>query len=59
MIDVKALRKSFGDKLILNDVSCEIKQGDKDLTETMEQLFGEEKISLCRRVIKGNGSAEN
>ena len=29
MIDVKALRKSFGDKLILNDVSCEIKQGDK------------------------------
>ena len=45
--------------VVISLLAGKIKQGDKDLTETMEQLFGEEKIALCRKVIKGNGSAEN
>ncbi|MBQ8343956.1 MAG: glycoside hydrolase family 3 C-terminal domain-containing protein [Clostridia bacterium] len=35
-----------------------IKTGEKDLTEELEQLFGEDKISMCRKMLKSATSSE-
>ena len=38
-------------------INGKIITGEKTLTEELEQLFGEDKISMCRKILKGNSVA--
>jgi hypothetical protein len=39
---------------IMAALNGKIKSGEKTLTEELEQLFGEDKIPMCRKIMKGN-----
>lgn len=39
---------------IMAALNGKIKTGEKTLTEELEQLFGEDKIPMCRKIMKGN-----
>jgi hypothetical protein len=39
---------------IMAALNGKIKAGEKTLTEELEQLFGEDKIPMCRKIMKGN-----
>lgn len=42
---------------IMTVLNGKIITGEKTLTEELEQLFGEDKISMCRKILKGNSVA--
>ena len=42
---------------IMTVLNGKIITGEKTLTEELEQLFGEDKISMCHKILKGNSVA--